>query len=168
MAVSPLGAVKEERMPLSKSDLLNGSDLTTKEVALPALKGTVTVQALPAAYSNQAQSDALEVVTGRRGEQTARVNTAKLEEIQVLHGLVDPRFDSIEEVRAFSMKYGSSWRLIVNAIDEISGIDKEEIEKANAMFQDGGSGAERRDDVANGASRREGARRPDVPVRAGA
>jgi hypothetical protein len=155
-------------MPLSKSDLLNGSDLTTKEVTLPALKGTVTVQALPAAYSNQAQSDALEVVTGRRGEQTARVNTAKLEEIQVLHGLVDPRFDTIEEVRAFSMKYGSSWRKIVNAIDEISGIDKEEIEKANAMFQDDGPGEERRHDVANGASRREGSRRPDVPVRAGA
>ena len=65
-------------------------------------------------------SDALEVVTDQRGRQTAKVNTAKLEAIQVLHGLIDPKLDSLEEVNLFAMRCGSSWRKIVGAIDEIS------------------------------------------------
>jgi hypothetical protein len=152
-------------MTLTKSALLGASDLVTREVQLPTLGDSVTVRSLPAAYSNQAVSEALEVVTGRRGEQTARVNSQKLEELQVLHGLVDPKLDTLEEVRALSLQIGAAWRKIVSTIDEISGIDKAAIERAEATFPAGGTGAGG-DDLGDAAGAGNG--RPDLPVSTGA
>jgi hypothetical protein len=125
---------------LTKDELLGASDLVEREVELPSIgeHATVRVRALPAAYSNQATSEALEMKTGARGEQTATVNTQRLEELQVLHGLIDPKLDTLDEVRAFSIKVGRAWRAIVTAIDEISGVDKAAIEQANARFRSGG------------------------------
>lgn len=150
---------------LTKDALLGATDLVEREIELPTLGGSVRVRSLPAAYSNQAQSEALEVVTGRRGEQTAHVNTAKLEALQVLHGLIDPKFNSIEEVNTFAQQCGPAWHEIVKAIDEISGLDKEAIERANAMFQSGGPGPAG-EVVGNGVGA--GDSRPDLPVRTGA
>jgi hypothetical protein len=125
---------------LSKDALLGASDLVEREVDLnPWIDGSVTVRSLPAAYSNQAMSEALEMVTATNGTQTARVNTVKLEELQVLHGLVDPKLDTVEEVRSFSEQCGPSWRKVVTTIDEISGVNKAAIEKAHATFPAGGS-----------------------------
>jgi hypothetical protein len=150
---------------LSKAELMGATDRREAEVELPSIRGSVLVRSLPAAYSNQAMSDALEVVTGNRGEQTARVNTQKLEALQVLHGLVDPKLDTIEEAHAFALKVGSAWRTIVAKIDEISGIDKEAIEKTNATFQAGGAGEGQA--VGNGSSPGSGAGEPDLHARAG-
>ena len=152
-------------MTISKDALLGASDLIEREVELPSLGGSVRVRSLPAAYSNQAMSEALEVVTGRRGEQTAKVNTAKLEALQVLHGLVDPKLDTIEEVEAFSQKNGRAWRKIVETIDEISGIDKASIEKTNATFQSGGEAS---GGAVVGDGARAGSGRPDLSLRASA
>lgn len=125
---------------LSKDALLGASDLREREIDLTpyGINGSVRVRSLPAAFSNQAQSDGVEMVTDTSGKQTARVNTVKIEELQVLHGLIDPQFTTVEEVRAFSERNGPSWRAIVKAIDELSGVDKEAIEKANKLFQSGG------------------------------
>ena len=71
---------------LSKEALLGASDLVEREVELPSIGGSVRVRSLPAASSNQAISEALEMVVGRRGDQTSRINTAKLEVIQVPGG----------------------------------------------------------------------------------
>jgi hypothetical protein len=113
-------------------------------------------------------SDALEVTTTThrgRQEQVARVNTGKLEELQVLHGLVEPKLNSLEEAHELAVKLGPAWRKIVETIDEISGIDKAAIEKSTATFQPGGEG-EGRPELANGASG--GSGRPDLPARVGA
>jgi hypothetical protein len=59
---------------LSKEALLGASDLVEREVELPSIGGSVRVRSLPAAYSNEATSQALEVSQGRRGEQTAKIN----------------------------------------------------------------------------------------------
>lgn len=150
---------------LSKGELLGKSDLREAEVELPSIGGSVLVRSLPAAYSNQAMSDALEVVTDSRGRQSASVNTQKLEALQVLHGLVDPKLDTLDEANGFALNVGSAWRTIVNKIDEISGIDKEAIEKANATFQAGGPGEGR--PASNGDASGPGAREPDLPVRSG-
>lgn len=149
---------------LTKEALLGASDLVEREVELPSIGGSVLVRSLPAAYSNQASSEALEVVTGRRGEQTARVNTQKLEALQVLHALVDPQLSSLEEAMAFQQKVGPAWRKIVDCIDEISGIDKQAIEDANTRFRPGGSGEAGEDvGVRNGS----GDGGPDLSVRTG-
>jgi len=150
-------------MTLTKGALLGASDLVTREV--PVLGDTVTVRSLPAAYSNQALSEALETHTGRRGEQTHRVNTQKLEELQVLHGLVDPKFDTLEEVRALSLTLGPAWQAIVKAIQEVSGLQEEDVKKTEAIFPVGGTGQGGADvGVAAGS----GNGGPAVPVRAGA
>ena len=150
---------------LTRDALLGASDLVERDVELPSIGGSVRVRSLPAAYSNQAQSEALEVVTGRRGEQTAHVNTAKLEALQVLHGMIDPKLNSIEEAYTFAQRCGPAWRLVVDKIDEISGIDKATIEKTNATFRAGGAG-EGGENVENGAGAGSGG--SDLHVRTGA
>jgi hypothetical protein len=150
---------------LTREELLRASDLIEREVPVSSIGGSVRVRSLPAAYSNQAQSEALEMQTGPRGEQTASVNTQKLEELQMLHGLIDPKLETIEDVRTFSLQCGLAWREIIKVIDEISGVDKEAIEKANATFQPGGS-APAGEVVGNGTADRGSG--PDLPVRAGA
>lgn len=124
---------------LSKNDLLSASDLRTKEVELETIGGSVLVQGLSAAYSNQASSEALEMKTTARGDQIASVNTAKLETIQVLHGLVDPKLENLEEAEKFMQNCGPAAKKIVEAIDELSGLDKEALETAQAKFQSGGT-----------------------------
>lgn len=127
---------------LTKDALLQASDLREREVELPSIGGSVRVRGLPAAYSNQAISEALEMVSGRRGEQTAHVNTEKLEVLQALHGLVEPKLDTVEEARKFAQNCGPAFRKVIEAIDELSGVDKEAVEQTNALFQDGGTGSE--------------------------
>lgn len=149
----------------TREQLLGASDIKTREIDLPSIQMRVKVRSLPAAYSNQAQSEALEMITGRREEQTARVNIAKLECLQVLHGLVEPKLNNVEDAQALATAWGPAWRTLVDAIDEISGIDKKSIEDANARFQSGGSDAPRAD-VGNGTA--PGGGRPDIPLPAGA
>jgi hypothetical protein len=124
----------------TKDAWLHGpSDLREEDVENVPIDGmTVRVRGLPAAYSNQATSEALELITGARGEQTAHINTEKLEVLQFAHGCVEPTF-TVDEARLVAQKYGPAFRKVIAKIDELSGVDKEAIEKTNATFQPGGS-----------------------------
>jgi hypothetical protein len=114
------------------------TDLREEDVEdVPQEGMSIRVRGLPAAYSNQATSDALELITGARGEQTARVNTEKLEVIQFAHGCVDPTF-TVDEARIIAQRFGPAFRKVITKIDELSGVDKEAIEKTNAAFRPGG------------------------------
>lgn len=149
----------------SKDELLGASDLVQDEVPLPTLGFEVLVQGLGAKFSNEAQSKALKMVTVG-SEQIATVDTAQLEAIQILNGLVDPKLDSLEEAEAFMEKCGPACRAVVNKIDELSGLDKEAIAKAKAKFPGGeesetGGGEAVEDGSPNGGSG------PVVPVRTG-
>ena len=146
---------------LSKDALLKASDLKTKEIELETIGGSVVVQGLSAAYSNQASSEALEMKTTARGDQIASVNTAKLETIQVLHGLVDPKLDTFEEAQQFMEQCGPAAKAIVEAIDEPSGLDKEAMSEAQAKFPSSGA-VEERAVVDDGASA--GSSGPDLPL----
>ena len=136
----------------TKDAWLSGpSDLREEDVEdVPVQGQSVRVRGLPAAYSNQATSEALELVTGLRGEQTARVNTEKLEVLQFAHGCVEPTF-TVDEARLIAQKYGPAFRKVIAKIDELSGVDKEAIEKTNATFPAGGSG-ETGPELVNGAT----------------
>lgn len=124
---------------LSKEALLTASDLIEREVELPSIGGSVKVRSLPAAYSNQASAEALKLIQGPKGEQQATIDTAKLEVLQVLHGLVDPKLNSLAEAEIFAQNCGRSFKEIIRVIDEISGVDKEAIENAEATFPAGGA-----------------------------
>lgn len=121
---------------LTSEDLRGASDLREEEVYVETLGGSVVVQGLGAAFSNDAQSQALEMKT-IGDTQIASVNTALLEEIQIHHGLKDPSL-SREEVRGFMERCGPAVRVIANKIDELSGVDKKAIEEATARFPSGG------------------------------
>ena len=124
----------------SRSAWLDGpSDLREEEVHDVPVKGqSVLVRGLPAAYSNRATSEALELITGPRGEQTATINTEKMEILQFLHGVIDPKFNE-DEVRQIAEKFGPAFKLVIAKIDELSGVDKEAIERTQAAFPAGGS-----------------------------
>lgn len=133
---------------LTKEALLKANDLKEKVVELPSIEGTVKIRALPAAYSSQATSEALELKQEGR-EQVARVNTVRLEELQVLHALIEPGLDTVEEARLFMQQCGPAARTLVEAIDEISGVNKEDIQAAEARFRGGGK-SEAGSSVGNG------------------
>lgn len=137
------GRGKETVLARSTKDAwLNGpGDLREADVEDVPVEGeSVRVRGLPAAYSNQATSEALELITGPRGEQTAHVNTEKLEVLQFAHGVIDPVF-TVDEARLVAQKFGPAFRKVIAKIDELSGVDKEAIDKANATFPTSGSGA---------------------------
>ena len=125
----------------SKESWLEGpGDLEQAEVEDVPVKGqSVLVRGLPAAYSNRAQSEALELKSSGR-EQLATINTEKLEVIQFAEGVVEPQF-STAEAQQIAEKYGPAFKKVVEKIDELSGVDKEAIDKANATFPAGGEGA---------------------------
>lgn len=129
-----------ESKTLTRDALLSANDLIEKEVDLPSIGGKVKVRSLPAAYSNQATSEALEMKTVGR-EQIATVNTAKLEVLQVLHALVEPKLNSVQDAETFATNCGPAFKEVVRVIDEISGVDKEALEKAEARFPAGGESA---------------------------
>jgi hypothetical protein len=131
------------------------------EVGLPGCE-TVRVRGLAAAYSNQAQSEALELKTVGR-EQIGTVNKARLEVLQFAHGVIDPKF-TVQEAEIIAQKFGPAFTKVVTRIDELSGLDKEAIEQARARFpvssqSPGGS------ELENGAGA--GSPGPAVPARTG-
>jgi hypothetical protein len=130
----------------SKESWLQGpGDVQEAEVKDVPVKGeSVLVRGLPAAYSNRAQSEALELITGRRGEQSATVNTAKLEVIQFAAGCVEPKF-SEQEAEVIAQKYGPAFKKVIAEVDRLSGVNKEEVEATRARFPNGGGGADGED-----------------------
>jgi hypothetical protein len=103
---------------------------------VPVEGESVLVRGLPAAYSNRAQSEALELITGRRGEQSATVNTAKLEVIQFAAGCVEPKF-SEQEAEIIAQKYGPGFKKVISEIDRPSGVTQAKAETVQATFPAG-------------------------------
>jgi hypothetical protein len=145
--------------------LVGPGDLKEADVEdVPSPGMSVRVRALPAAYSNEAQSTATEVKQTPNGDTVATINTAKLEILQFTHGVIEPKF-SQAEAKIIAERYAPAWRKVIDKIDELSGLDKEAIEAANARFQAGGA-SENGADVGDAAPA--GSDRPDQPVRTGA
>jgi hypothetical protein len=149
----------------SKSAWLEGpGDLKEADVEDVPTKGeSVRVRGLPAQYSNQASSEALELKTIGR-DQIATVNTARLEVLQFAHGCVEPQF-TVEEAQKVSERFGPAFKKVIAKIDELSGVDKEAINEANARFPSGGA-SENGTDVGDADST--GSSGPSVPSRTGA
>lgn len=149
----------------TKETWLDGpGDLREADVEdVPVAGQSVRVRGLPAAYSNRATSKALELVTGPRGDQTARVNTERLEIIQFAAGCVDPTFTEAE-AEQIAQKFGPAFKKVIAKIDELSGVNKEALEQAEATFPAGGSETQRAA-VGNGVA--DGHSGPDLHVRAG-
>lgn len=125
-------------MSSSKSDWLDGpSDLAEATVEdVPSKGKSIKVRGLPAQFSNEAQSKALKMITGARGEQSATVDVAVMSVIQFAHGCVEPSF-TVQEAEQVAKKFGPAFNKVVAKIDELSGVDKEAIDAANDQFRSG-------------------------------
>jgi len=148
----------------TKDAWLSGpGDLKEADVEdVPVAGESVRVRGLPAAYSNQASSEALELKT-IGAQQIATVNTARLEVLQFAHGCVDPEF-TVEEAQAVSERFGPAFKKVIAKIDELSGVDKEAIEAAQARFPAGGE-SEAGANLGNGVGPGDGG--PDLSLRVG-
>ena len=150
----------------SKSAWLEGpGDLREADVEdVPVPGESVRVRALPAGYSNQAQSDATELKQVGN-QQIVSINTARLEVLQFAHGVVDPEF-TVEEAEAISNRFGPAFKKVIAKIDELSAVDKKAIEAAEARFPGSGNGTPDSGEagVLEAAA---GSGGPAVPARAG-
>jgi hypothetical protein len=138
-------------------------DLATAEVEdVPVPGQSVLVRGLPAAYSNQASSEALKMTTVGM-DQVATVDTARLEVLQFAHGVTEPQF-TVDEAQQIAEKYGPAFKKVIAKVDELSGVDKEALADATARFPSGGA-SENGADLGDAAAA--GSDGPDVHVRAG-
>jgi hypothetical protein len=139
--------------------------LKTEEVEIDELGGTVLIRELPAEYSAEVASHIEMRTIGR--EQVAKVDTTTMERLQFVYGVIDdegnPLFQE-NEVRTIAKQHGRAFKTVIAAIDSLSGIDKEAIDKAERRFQSGGTGP---NGAGVGTPTPKGSGRPDVPPRAG-
>ena len=114
-------------------DWLEGpSDLqeaTVEDVPVPGK--SVRVRGLPAKYSAEVSGQMK--VTTEKGEQVATVDVAAMERLQFAYGVIEPQFTEEQAVQV-QERYGPAFKKIIAKIDELSGVDKEAIEKAQATF----------------------------------
>jgi hypothetical protein len=148
----------------TKDSWLNGpGDLQEADVEdVPVPGESVRVRALPAKYSAEVQGQLKLTQEGR--EQVAKIDVESMERLQFTHGVIEPQFTE-QEARQVQEKFGPAFRKVIAKIDELSGLDKEAIEKVEQRFPAGGA-SEGRPVVANGAAA--GGSGSDLPVRTGA
>jgi hypothetical protein len=121
--------------------LTGPADLKEADVDNVPVEGqSVRVRGLPAAYSNQATSEALELKNTPNGDQIATVNQSRLEILQFTHGVIEPQFNE-QEATIIATRFGPAFKKIIAKIDELSGVDKEAIERAEATFPSNGASA---------------------------
>jgi hypothetical protein len=122
--------------------------LRQEEVEVPELNGTVLIRELPAEYSAEVASHI--EVKNMGGAQYASVDTATMERLQFAYGVIndagEPLF-SEEEAADVARKHGSAYKRVIEAIDDLSGINKEAIEAAEARFPNEPNGSEPNEEV---------------------
>jgi hypothetical protein len=131
------------------------SSLRTKEVEVEELGGSVLIRELPASISADLKGLLDVVQVGQ--EQRAKIDVATMERRQFAYGVVDENNNPLfteDEVADLQDKHGRAFRVVLEAIDEFSGIDKEAIEEAEARFPVSGKA------TANGGE----AQRPGAPA----
>lgn len=145
----------------TKDSWLNShGDIREAEVHDVPIPGeSVLVRGLSAKYSADVMSQLRMVQQGE--SQEAKLDIAKMERLQFLHGVVDPQFTE-PEVEQIQEKFGPAFNKVVERVRELSGIDQEAITETEQRFPVGGT---RPTGDANGVAG--GVRGPDLPVRTG-
>jgi hypothetical protein len=147
----------------TKESWLQGpGDLKEADVEdVPVPGESVRVRGLSARYSAEVQGQLKLIQEGT--SQVAKIDVPTMELLQFVNGVIDPVF-TLEEARAVQERMGPSFKKVIAKIDELSGIDKEAIEKTEQRFPDRGTSPAGMD--GNGVAA--GDSGSDVPVRAGA
>ena len=129
-------------MALVNKDAWKASTLRTQEVEVEELGGSVRIRELPASTSADL-SGLLDIVQVGR-EQRAKVDVATLERRQFAYGVIDDKGEAMfteDEVKDLQAKHGRAFKVVVAAIDDLSGVDKEAILESEARFPSSGASA---------------------------
>ena len=142
--------------------LTGPGDLREADVEdVPVAGQSVRVRALSARWSAAVQGQMKLVQEGT--EQVARLDVPTMERLQFVHGVIDPQFSEAEAAHV-QETFGPAFRKVIAKIDELSGINKDEIENVETRFPAGVAPAEG-DHGDDGSAAGDGG--SDVHVRAG-
>lgn len=112
-------------------------DLEEADVDDVPVKGqSVRVRGLAAHFSDEIQSHAKLAQAG--SEQVLSVDQATINRLTFVHGVIDPQFDE-DEAKLISEKYGPAYHKIIRKINELSGVNEEDVAKTEAAFPDRGA-----------------------------
>lgn len=126
------GPVSEERKILSFEQIKKApSDLFEETIEIPEWGGHIRLRSLTAAQSTTVRQEGLKF----KGSGDTDVAWERMETLQVTMGLVDPPLTE-EQVRELRLtKSASGFQRIIDWLDTKSGMDKEELRKAQQEFQ---------------------------------
>lgn len=107
------------------------TDLVEEDLPIPEWGGTIRLRSLTAAQATAVKQRGLAF----KGEET-KVAWEAMEVLQVAYGLVEPKLTEDEIKKLRLSKSAAGFDRITTWIDQKSGIDKEELRKAQQEFQD--------------------------------
>ena len=114
---------------LSVDQALENAPADCEECDVEAFGGKVRVRALTAAQSARVR----QVSVNMRG-QAPEIMWAAMEMEQFRLGVIVPKFNA-DQVRTLHLQSGRSFAAVIAKLDEISGLNKEELRKAQQEFQ---------------------------------
>ena len=149
-----------------KKDDWGKPSLKRKEIEVPDLGGSVLVRELPASYSAELNQHTSMKSDGR--EQVTTVDMVTIERLKFAFGVItdegEPMFTA-EEVAVIATNHGRAFKIVLEAIDELSDVTPESVRAAQSRFPDVGAPANGARLGSADAPRSDG---PDVPARASA
>lgn len=113
--------------------------LKTKEVEVEELGGSVLVRELPASFSADINQHIQLKQIGR--EQISSVDLKTMERLKFAHGVVDDAGNQVfseDEAGEIAENHGRAFKVVLEAIDELSEINAEGIEAEEARFPGSG------------------------------
>lgn len=114
---------------LTAEEILNApSDLVDEILDVPEWGGKIKIRSLTAAASAKVKQASIDLAG-----KSIDVVWAAMEKAQFELGVVEPKF-SKEQVNVLHHKFGPSFKRVTDALDRISGTNKEELRQAHEAF----------------------------------
>lgn len=115
----------------SKRSWLDGpSDLFEMDIEIPAIGDTVKIRSLSAGQHARIQNESMTM----KGD-TMRFDSHRRQVLTFLEGVIEPGDFSEEEINVIAHKFGPAFKLVVDAISEISESSEKAMERVRARFR---------------------------------
>lgn len=121
-------------LPLGTVDgiLAAPSDIKTDTIDIPEWGCSLEIRSFTAAQQARVKQESI-VLSGQNPD----MRWAEMEKVQFLLGVTKPRFKK-EQVNVLHNQSGPGFKRVIDALDALSGIDKEKLREAQESFRTGG------------------------------
>lgn len=106
------------------------SDLMEKVIDVPEWGCSVRIRSLTAAQSARIRQQGIKL----KSDET-KVAWAEMEILQFMEGVVEPKFDH-SQVRKLHLTSSAGFNRVIQELDDLSNIDKEELREIRDQFQE--------------------------------